>query len=87
MPDRDFDPYRDTTTAVDETDRDEPFADWPRRSLNDPMGEVAGYGRLARGLASTPAGKRRWVGRSMVAVMLAGILIPLGMQVLWHLTP
>lgn len=47
----DFDPYRDTDTSTGE-DVDDPFEDWPTRSLNDPIGEIQGFRRFARALTN-----------------------------------
>lgn len=77
-----FDPYRDTQTSADEEVGPDPFADYPTRSLNDPMGELAGYGQLARGLAKVPGGVKRTVGFVMVALILVPIIVAVVLNLL-----
>lgn len=67
---QDFDPHRDTDTSVDHRSGHEPFEDWPTRALTDPIGEIQGYGRLARASNNAAPGWRRNVGRTLAILLL-----------------
>lgn len=73
-----FDPHRDMHASLEPVVGDDPFADWPTRSLMDPMGEVQGFARLSRAANFSRGGQRGRMGRRFVFVTLstlAGTLV------------
>lgn len=79
-----FDPHRDTDASVAEPSGPDPFDDWPKRSLADPMGEVAGFGRLARATTNARGGARRRVGVALGVLLAVSLGVPIASQ-LWNL--
>lgn len=71
----DFDPHRDTDASVGQQPKDDPFDDWPTRSLTDPIGEIQGYGRLSRAVSNAGPGWRRNMGRALAVLMLGVTLV------------
>ncbi|MBW3621641.1 MAG: hypothetical protein KY461_15465 [Actinobacteria bacterium] len=72
---QEFDPHRETDASVDHRSGHEPFEDWPTRGLTDPIGEIQGYGRLARATNNAGPGWRRNVGRTLAVVLLVTLLV------------
>lgn len=73
-----FDPHEDTNASLRPVDGDDPFADWPTRSLMDPMGEVQGFARLSRAVNNSRGRPRGRTGRAFVLAILltmAGTLV------------
>ncbi|MBW3658441.1 MAG: hypothetical protein KY457_07365 [Actinobacteria bacterium] len=81
-----FDPHRDTDASVGQQPKDDPFDDWPTRSLTDPIGEIQGYGRLSRAVSNAGPGWRRSTGRVLALLMLAflvlGVVLGSGQMIL-----